>query len=61
MAFTLTREPHVSTLDQAKPVHARWSEANREFLEFVERNPPYLHRSSFSSIYEERSLRHYSI
>lgn len=41
----------------AKPVHARWSEANREFLEFVERNPMCLDRTSFASIYECTSLR----
>lgn len=49
------------TLADVKPVHARWSEVNREFLDFVEQNPTYLDRSSFASIYEERSLRKLSI
>ncbi|HEX2092412.1 MAG TPA: hypothetical protein VHG28_08420 [Longimicrobiaceae bacterium] len=44
-------------LAEAKPVHARWSEANRDFLEFVERNPAYLSRDSFASLRAERSLR----
>jgi len=46
---------------EAKPVHARWSDANRDFLDFVERNPSCLHRSTFGSIYEDPSLRKLSI
>ncbi|MET0397116.1 MAG: hypothetical protein ABW277_09860 [Longimicrobiaceae bacterium] len=46
---------------EAMPVQARWSEANRQFLEFVERNPEYLDRGSFASIYEDRSLRKYGL
>ncbi|HEX8272968.1 MAG TPA: hypothetical protein VF615_10050 [Longimicrobiaceae bacterium] len=37
-------------LAEAKPVHARWSDANRAFLEFVERNPEYLDRAAFASL-----------
>jgi hypothetical protein len=48
-------------LDEAKPVHARWSEVNRGFLEFVEREPRCLHRSAFQSIYDEASLHCLSI
>lgn len=48
-------------LADAKPVHARWSEVNREYLEFVERNPSCLERASYASIYAEASLRSLTI
>ncbi len=51
----------MSGLAEAKPVHARWSEANREFLEFVERNPECLDRASFAPLYHDPALRSVSI
>lgn len=48
-------------LADAKPVHARWSEVNREFLEFVERNPACLDRASFASIYADASMQYFPI
>ncbi|HYH79789.1 MAG TPA: hypothetical protein VEX86_08325 [Longimicrobium sp.] len=48
-------------LADAKPVHARWSEVNREFLEFVERNPACLDRASFASIYADPSMQYFPI
>ncbi len=50
-------EPLMSALDEAKPVHAKWSEANREFLEFVERNPDSLARAGYAPVYQDPSLR----
>jgi hypothetical protein len=44
-------------LAEAKPVHARWADANAEFLEFVARHPEYQSRASFASIYEAQWLR----
>lgn len=35
---------------EASPVHARWSEVNRDFMEFVGRNPEYLERATFASL-----------
>jgi hypothetical protein len=44
-------------LEEARPVHARWSELNGEFLDFVAENPEYLERETFASIHEPRWLR----
>jgi hypothetical protein len=49
------------SLEEAKPIHARWSEVNREFLDFVEREPSTLERASFASIYEGWGTRAYTI
>jgi hypothetical protein len=49
-----------STLDEAKPVHARWSEVNRQFLEFVEANPECLDRGSYTVITQAPGLQTYS-
>jgi hypothetical protein len=48
-------------LADAKPVHARWSEVNREFLGFVERNPDCLERANYASIYHDDLMRIYPI
>ncbi|HEX8904261.1 MAG TPA: hypothetical protein VF771_05425 [Longimicrobiaceae bacterium] len=48
-------------LMEARPVHARWSEVNREFLDYVETNPACLDRASFASLYQDPSLRKFSI
>ena len=50
----------MSTLDEAKPVHARWSEVNRQFLEFVAANPECLDRGSYTVISEAPGLQTYS-
>ena len=47
----------MSPIAEAKPVHARWSEVNREFLEHVERHPAYLDRATFASLGENPALR----
>lgn len=44
-------------LAEAKAVHARWAEANGEFLEFVASHPEYQARASFGSLYEAEWLR----
>jgi hypothetical protein len=44
-------------LAEAKPVHARWAEANADFLEFVARHPEYQSRASFASMYQAEWLR----
>ncbi len=51
----------MSALDEAKPVHAKWSEVNRQFLEFVERNPESLDRASYAPLYHDPSLRCFSV
>jgi len=48
-------------LVEAKPVHARWAQANGDFLEFVKQNPEYQSRESFGSLYEVEWLRKLSI
>jgi hypothetical protein len=50
----------MSTLDEAKPVHARWSEVNREFLEFVETNPECLDRGSYTDVCQAPGLQTYA-
>lgn len=50
----------MSTLDEAKPVHARWSEVNRQFLEFVEANPECLDRGSYTGVCQAPRLQTYS-
>jgi hypothetical protein len=50
----------MSTLDEAKPVHARWSEVNRQFLDFVAANPECLDRGSYTVISQAPRLQTYS-
>ncbi|HEY0037451.1 MAG TPA: hypothetical protein VGB66_12220 [Longimicrobium sp.] len=50
----------MSTLDEAKPVHARWSEVNRQFLEFVATNPECLDRESYAALCQAPGLQTYS-
>ncbi|HST63117.1 MAG TPA: hypothetical protein VLK84_30690 [Longimicrobium sp.] len=50
----------MSALDQAKPVHARWSEVNRQFLEFVAANPECLDRASYTVISQAPGLQTYA-
>jgi hypothetical protein len=49
-----------STLDEAKPVHARWSEVNRQFLDHVAANPEYLDRGSYTELSQAPGLQTYS-
>jgi len=44
-------------LAEAKPVHARWAQANGDFLDYVARHPEYQTRAAFQSIYEVEWLR----
>src|SRR5688572_11030782 len=48
-------------LAEAKPVHARWAEANADFLEHAARHPEYRDRASFASMYEVEWLRKNSL
>jgi hypothetical protein len=50
----------MSTLEEAKPVHARWSEVNRQFLEFVATNPECLDRGSYTVVSQAPGLQTYS-
>jgi hypothetical protein len=50
----------MSTLDEAKPVHARWSEVNRQFLDFVAANPECMDRGSYTVISRAPGLQTYS-
>src|SRR5687768_17690955 len=50
----------MSTLEEAKPVHARWSEVNRQFLEFVAANPECMDRGSYTVISQAPGLQTYS-
>jgi hypothetical protein len=53
--------PELFPLEEARPVHARWSELNGEFLDFVARNPEYLERRTFASLSAEPWLRAVSL
>jgi len=44
-------------LAEAKPVHARWAEANGDFLEHAARHPEFRARASFASMYEVEWIR----
>ncbi|MFL5538399.1 MAG: hypothetical protein ACJ8J0_05375 [Longimicrobiaceae bacterium] len=44
-------------LAEAKPVHARWAQANGDYLDYVARHPEYLERAAFQSIYDVEWLR----
>jgi hypothetical protein len=48
-------------LAEAKPVHARWAEANADFLEYAARHPEVQERASFASMYEVEWLRKNSL
>jgi hypothetical protein len=50
----------ISPLDEAKPVHARWSEVNRQFLDFVAANPECLDRGSYTVVSQAPGLQAYS-
>ena len=50
----------MSALDEAKPVHARWSEVNRQFLEFVATHPECLDRGSYTAVCQAPGLQTYS-
>lgn len=45
-----------SVLEGAVPVHARWSEANRDFLAFVARDPGLLGRECFAGLYANPAM-----
>ncbi|HET7232614.1 MAG TPA: hypothetical protein VFJ16_21570 [Longimicrobium sp.] len=45
----------------ARAVHARWSKVNCEYLDYVERTPACLQRSSYPNLYRDPSLRVFSI
>jgi hypothetical protein len=47
----------ISTLDEAEPGHARWSEVNRQFLEFVSANPECLDRGSYTAVCQAPGLQ----
>jgi hypothetical protein len=47
-------------LAEAKPSHARWAQANGDFLEFVARHPEYQARASFGTMLGVEWLRQYS-
>ena len=53
--------PAALPAEEARPVHARWSELNVEFLDHVARNPEYLARESFASLNSHDWLRKLSI
>lgn len=42
---------------EAKDAVARWSEVNRQFLEFVERNPELRERASFESLFRDNPIK----
>jgi hypothetical protein len=50
----------MSALDQAKPVHARWSEVNRQFLEFAAANPECMDRDSYTAVSQAPGLQTYA-
>lgn len=47
----------VPGLAEARPVHARWSAMNGEFLDHAAAGPAFLERATFGSIYEAEWLR----
>lgn len=51
----------MSSFVEAKPVHARWSPVNGEFLEFAERNPEYLDRATFASLGENPAYHKFTL
>ena len=53
--------PEHLPLEEARPVHARWSELNADFLDHVARNPEYLSRGTFASLNSQDWLRKLSI
>jgi hypothetical protein len=55
----MSADPPISALDEAKPVHARWSEVNRQFLEFVATNPECLDRGSYAVVCQSPRLQTY--
>jgi hypothetical protein len=46
---------------EASPVHTRWSEVNRDFMEFVGRNPEYLERATFASLGADPVYRKFTL
>ncbi|HVG44433.1 MAG TPA: hypothetical protein VM890_06860, partial [Longimicrobium sp.] len=54
-------EEAIPGLAEAKPVHARWAEANADFLEYAARHPECLDRASFASMYDAKWLRKLSL
>src|SRR5215207_6333493 len=58
---TGSRGDTIPGLAEAKPVHARWAEANGDYLEFAARHPEVRARASFASMYEEQWLRKLSL
>ena len=49
-----------SPLEEAKPVHARWSEVNRQLLEFAAANPECMDRDSYAVVSQAPGLQTYA-
>jgi hypothetical protein len=56
----MSADAPLSALDEAKPVHARWSEVNRHFLDFVAENPECRDRGSYTVVSQAPGLQTYS-
>jgi hypothetical protein len=50
----------ISPLEEAKPVHAQWSEVNRQFLDYVVANPECLDRDRYAVVSQAPRLQAYS-
>jgi hypothetical protein len=50
----------MSTRDEAEPLHARWPEVSRQFLDFVAASPECLDRGNCTVVSQAPGLRTYS-